>query len=198
MISGLDHIVVLVGDIKAGATAYQTLLTSVYDTDPMYVNYSISEQRLLELQKVLRRAEDKTREKVGLDVGVWVEKFEPQIPQTAGYTVSTGDETDSSKSEADLKFDKVYGIGASQQNRQTAPTVSGSKLDTINLVCRVINLEGSSSEANTELAYELKSQFEASPKFGEGVVMGATKREQGNGVTLALSYQIKLKRPLKF
>src|ERR1700722_11670169 len=26
MISGLDHVVVLVGDIKAGATAYQTLL----------------------------------------------------------------------------------------------------------------------------------------------------------------------------
>jgi membrane fusion protein (multidrug efflux system) len=33
-------------------TAYQTLLTTVYDTDPMYVNYSISEQRVLELQKV--------------------------------------------------------------------------------------------------------------------------------------------------
>ncbi len=38
--------------IGALVTAYQTLLTSVYDTDPMYVNYSISEQRLLELQKV--------------------------------------------------------------------------------------------------------------------------------------------------
>ncbi len=40
--------------VRVGAlvTAYQTLLTSVYDTDPMYVNYSISEQRLLELQKV--------------------------------------------------------------------------------------------------------------------------------------------------
>ena len=33
-------------------TAYQTLLTTVYATDPMYINYSISEQRLLELQKV--------------------------------------------------------------------------------------------------------------------------------------------------
>jgi membrane fusion protein, multidrug efflux system len=40
--------------VRVGAlvTAYQTLLTSVYDTDPMYVNYSISEQRLLELQKI--------------------------------------------------------------------------------------------------------------------------------------------------
>ena len=40
--------------VRVGAlvTAYQTLLTSVYDTDPMYVNYSISEQRLLELQRL--------------------------------------------------------------------------------------------------------------------------------------------------
>lgn len=31
-------------------TAYTTLLTTVYDTDPMYVNFSISERRMLELQ----------------------------------------------------------------------------------------------------------------------------------------------------
>lgn len=39
--------------VRVGAlvTAYQTLLTTVYATDPMYINYSISEQRLLELQK---------------------------------------------------------------------------------------------------------------------------------------------------
>ena len=30
-------------------TAYTTLLTTVYDTDPMYVNFSISERRMLEL-----------------------------------------------------------------------------------------------------------------------------------------------------
>lgn len=31
-------------------TAYQSLLTTLYDTDPMYVNFSISERRMLELQ----------------------------------------------------------------------------------------------------------------------------------------------------
>lgn len=30
-------------------TAYSTLLTTVYDTDPMYVNFSVSERRMLEL-----------------------------------------------------------------------------------------------------------------------------------------------------
>ena len=32
-------------------TAYQSLLTTVYDADPVYVNFSISERRMLELQQ---------------------------------------------------------------------------------------------------------------------------------------------------
>lgn len=41
-------------------TAYTTLLTTVYQTDPMYVNFSIGEQRLLQLQHELGRAPDQT------------------------------------------------------------------------------------------------------------------------------------------
>lgn len=39
-------------EIRVGGlvTAYSTLLTTVYDIDPMYVNFSISERRMLELQ----------------------------------------------------------------------------------------------------------------------------------------------------
>lgn len=39
--------------LKVGGlvTAYQTLLSTVYSIDPMYVNFSISEQRVLELQR---------------------------------------------------------------------------------------------------------------------------------------------------
>jgi len=39
-------------------TAYSTLLTTVYKTDPMYVNFSISEQRLLQVQRELGRPPD--------------------------------------------------------------------------------------------------------------------------------------------
>jgi membrane fusion protein (multidrug efflux system) len=39
-------------------TAYSSLLTTVYKNDPMYVNFSISEQRLLELQRELGRPPD--------------------------------------------------------------------------------------------------------------------------------------------
>lgn len=39
-------------------TAYSTLMTTIYQTDPMFVNFSISEQRLLDLQRELGRPPD--------------------------------------------------------------------------------------------------------------------------------------------
>lgn len=46
--------------LKVGGlvTAYSTLLATVYSIDPMYVNFSISEQRLLSMQHQLGRAPD--------------------------------------------------------------------------------------------------------------------------------------------
>jgi membrane fusion protein (multidrug efflux system) len=36
-------------------TAYSTLLTTIYQTDPMYANFSVGEQRMLQLQRELGR-----------------------------------------------------------------------------------------------------------------------------------------------
>jgi membrane fusion protein, multidrug efflux system len=44
--------------IGAVVTAYTTLLTTVYQTDPMYVNFSVGEQRLLQVQRELGRPLD--------------------------------------------------------------------------------------------------------------------------------------------
>src|SRR5207253_9402871 len=43
--------------VKPGSliTAQQTLLTTLYSSDPMWVYFSVSESRLLELQKRLKR-----------------------------------------------------------------------------------------------------------------------------------------------
>jgi membrane fusion protein (multidrug efflux system) len=45
-------------EIRLGGlvSAYNTLLTTVYQTNPLYVNFSVSEQRLLDLQRELGRA----------------------------------------------------------------------------------------------------------------------------------------------
>ena len=150
---------------------------------------------LLELQKVLRRAEDKTREKVGVDVGIWVETFNPLVPASAGYTVSVEEEADPSAS-VDALFESRYGKGSSTQNRTQAEKGAGSQLDTIKLLCRGVSMGSFSPEASKELAFALKSQFETSPKFGT-VVMGDFRKEQ-DPLTFSLEYTVKLKRPLKF
>lgn len=51
-------------EVRVGGlvTAYSTLLTTVYETDPLYVNFSISEQRLLSLQQQLGRAPSQSGE----------------------------------------------------------------------------------------------------------------------------------------
>jgi len=48
--------------LKVGGlvTAYTTLLSTVYSTDPMYVNFAISEARVLEVQRELGRALNQT------------------------------------------------------------------------------------------------------------------------------------------
>ena len=48
--------------VKAGSliTAQQTLLNTLYSSDPMWVLFAISEDRLLELQKAVRRPNDQT------------------------------------------------------------------------------------------------------------------------------------------
>ena len=150
-----------------------------------------------ELQKVLRRAEDKTREKVGMDVGVWVETFNPLVPANAGYTVSLEEETDPTQA-VDAVFEARYGKGSSTQNNRQAEKGAGSMLDTIKLTCKAVNLENFSPEANTELAFFLNSEFKASPVFGTVVSMSNIRKEQGVTLTFSIDYIVKLKRPLKF
>jgi membrane fusion protein, multidrug efflux system len=49
----MSRAVVRIGGV---VTAYNTLVTTIYQMDPVYVNFSISEQRLLQLQRELGRA----------------------------------------------------------------------------------------------------------------------------------------------
>jgi membrane fusion protein (multidrug efflux system) len=51
----MSRAVIRIGGV---VTAYSTLVTTIYQMDPMYVNFSISEQRLLQIQHELGRAPD--------------------------------------------------------------------------------------------------------------------------------------------
>jgi membrane fusion protein, multidrug efflux system len=51
----MSRAVIRIGGV---VTAYSTLVTTIYQMDPVYVNFSISEQRLLQIQHELGRAPD--------------------------------------------------------------------------------------------------------------------------------------------
>jgi membrane fusion protein, multidrug efflux system len=51
----LSRALIRVGGV---VTAYSTLLTTVYQTDPMYANFSVGEQRMLQVQRELGRPLD--------------------------------------------------------------------------------------------------------------------------------------------
>jgi membrane fusion protein (multidrug efflux system) len=57
--------------VRPGAlvTAQQTLLTTLYSSDPMWVYFSISEERLLQLQKAPRRPDENTPFRIRLADG---------------------------------------------------------------------------------------------------------------------------------
>jgi membrane fusion protein, multidrug efflux system len=57
--------------VKPGAliTAQQTLLNTLYSSDPMWVNFTISEDRLLQVQKALARADRSTPFRIRLGDG---------------------------------------------------------------------------------------------------------------------------------
>src|SRR5712672_482241 len=57
--------------VKPGAliTAQQTLLGTLYSSDPMWVNFAISEDRLLQLQKAVRRPDQTTPFRIRLADG---------------------------------------------------------------------------------------------------------------------------------
>jgi membrane fusion protein (multidrug efflux system) len=57
--------------VKPGAliTAQQTLLNTLYSSDPMWVNFTISEERLLQLQKAVKRPDQSTPFRIRLADG---------------------------------------------------------------------------------------------------------------------------------
>ena len=106
---------------------------------------------MLELQKVLQRTEEAVKGRVGVDVGIWIETFQPVVPGSAGYAVSTGDEEvgDRPETEAEKLTRRTYNLPPPGPRAERG---KGPELDTIKLVCRAVNVARPSPGANTERA----------------------------------------------
>jgi type IV pilus assembly protein PilM len=174
---------------------------------------------LNELHRILVEVEVATKEKVGADAGVWVEKFSPVVP---GYSAGVGGdfggggggnsqaaEMDSAKMRATYMSRAGRGGGRpdygsiAEAETPKAPmsvtTASTNELSSISCVIRSVNLSKKSPTANTDLVYRLRDAFIASPIFGEGTAIeGGIGQVDDSQITIGLNMTLKLKRPLKF
>ena len=154
---------------------------------------------LNELNLVLTDVEAKTKTRVGGDVGVWIESFNPQVP--GGYSVEEGSAEDEIEG-MNKEWQERYGQQLRDILKNKKETVSGNDLQTIQCVFRAVNLTRHGLNANTDLLFSLKDAFLASPVFGEGVQLANELQfESGKpegSLTFSVNMVLKLKRPLKF
>jgi type IV pilus assembly protein PilM len=143
-------------------------------------------------------------------VGVWVETFEPALPEGAGYAVATENSLDP-KAFMSPAMQRRYHLDDEEilrRRRESNPGVT-----TINCVCKAVNLRPLGPSANDDLVYELERQlkeggfFSADPTNGVEVVQvdppepDIAGQEPGQpplpGVTFTFRMSLKLKRPLR-
>jgi len=80
-----------------------------------------------------------------------------------------------------------------------APTPPGTnQVDTINVICRGVNLSAVSPSANTDIAFALETQLKENPLFEakETTLTGNLNTDEPTG-TFVFGMTLKLKRPLK-
>lgn len=173
---------------------------------------------LMELRRVLLQAEEKTKQKVNGDVGVWIETFAPQVPvgaATPSFTPAqptpTGGIGEGSMPPEVAGRYNLSGKGGSPsdlppinapipgQTTSAAPAPgSEDEVAILNLVCRGVDLDKVNPAGNSDLAYAVKAEIAASPFFvGDSTTLEPIKKEE-NGLTFTFGMTLKLKRPLKF
>ncbi len=137
---------------------------------------------LSELRRVIIRAEQIAQAKLKTDAGVWVEHFLTMNPrvEVASARLPGGEES---------------GAAASAPS----PAVPG-QIAYITLVCRAVNLQNITSDANpqTTIIYTLENELKASPFFDDkGTELKPTITPDETTGTFSFGVVVLLKHPLK-
>jgi len=137
---------------------------------------------LAELRRVFIRAENETQKKLsaqkpGVQAGIWIEQMSVLTPTAGGGGAST----------------------ASPGEAQSATTASGQTGQevVITLVCRAVSLSSVDPSANSDIAYALQNELQASPYFDPKATQlsGDIKANDVSG-TFTFGISIALKKPL--
>ncbi|MEP6662848.1 MAG: type IV pilus assembly protein PilM [Verrucomicrobiota bacterium] len=163
---------------------------------------------LNELRRILVETEQSSKEALATDVGLWVEVFQPEVPLEGSSGASipairSGRDPFGGLTEGGRY--NVMPIPMAARNPDAAPDAAAAvapgatnELSTINLICKGINLERVSLNANKDMAYKLAEKINRSTVFAEKPVLGDIKVDPANPLTFTFSLTLKLKRPFKF
>jgi type IV pilus assembly protein PilM len=146
---------------------------------------------LAELRRVLIRAENETQKKLsaqkpGVQAGIWIEQMSLLTPTTGGAGASTFNSgTMQSQRRNAAQFQAA---AASAQTNQTG---------VITLVCRAVSLSSVDPSANSDIAYALQNELQASPYFDPKTTQlsGEIKADDASG-TFTFGISVALKKPL--
>jgi type IV pilus assembly protein PilM len=170
-------------------------------------------QVLTALRSVLMQAESAEKTNlatpdnggVNTDAGVWVEQFNPMLPN--GSTFAAGDEAGGggggSRRSGTGRAGSRYGnrnVGRPMPAMpMAAPTTAAAvgEVADISLVCRGVNRNSLSPTANTDLAFLVKQGLTNNPAFKDASLVGDLKVDDGNTNTFTFSLLIRLTHPFK-
>jgi hypothetical protein len=140
-----------------------------------------------ELRQGLIRAEEKTKQKLGVDTGVWIEKLEMPTPP-----VTIGPDGNPLSGEAPPPV-------RSEEEGSAQPTMpaSANEVAAIMLICRGTSLTSVSASANTDIAFAVMNELKSSSLFvPEETQFAGNIRDEGD--TFTFGVVVKLKKPMKF
>ena len=130
-----------------------------------------------ELRRVLIVSEENVRvklaaQKPNVQAGIWIEQI--------------------------ITDPNLAGTGSSAQTSSgQAPAVGGTPGQTIQLVCRAVDLSAVDSAANSDIAFEVQSQLKSSPLFDpNGTVLSTVTPDPTTG-TFSFGITVVLQNPLK-
>jgi hypothetical protein len=153
-----------------------------------------------ELRRIFIAAEEKAKQKVGTDTGIWIETFAPVVPQ-GNFAASGGPQPVSGQVELPPELAARYGERPPDAiPAPAAPSASGNpnEIAVISMVCRGVDLEQISPAANSDLAYAVKAEVAASPFFVPDAIELEPIKKEENSPTFTFGMVVKLKRPLKY
>ncbi len=156
-----------------------------------------------ELRRVLLETEKASRAKLGVDVGVWIDKLYSTEPAVEVAAV----EEDSPRPSAmimDPILAKRYGLvpkaggdadgGAGGGAKKSA--ASTNEVSVLNITIRAVNLK---AKANSDVAYEVERGMKAGPLFddSETQLSGNLEQVDDDAASFTFPLKVKLKRAIK-